>query len=93
MGIKAKAVELLIQYMYTGCIDFSLGNIIDLIWASDLLQLPEIKEQGLDKLEEHIDFCVSTKILENVTIFNRNLIFSRLTLIYAKLAQFSLGPS
>ena len=59
LGIKAKAVELLIQYMYTGCIDFSLGNIIDLIWASDLLQLPEIKEQGLDKLEEHIDFCVS----------------------------------
>ena len=67
MGIKAKAVELLIQYMYTGCIDFSLGNIIDLIWASDLLQLPEIKEQGLDKLEEHIDFCVSTKVFEIIT--------------------------
>ena len=68
LGIKAKAVELLIQYMYTGCIDFSLGNIIDLIWASDLLQLPEIKEQGLDKLEEHIDFCVSIEIVGQVII-------------------------
>ena len=63
LGIKAKAVELLIHYMYSGCIDFALGNIIDLIWASDLLQLPEIKEQGLDKLEEHIDFSVSTLVV------------------------------
>ena len=60
LGIKASAVEQLIEYMYTGYMDFELGNIIDLIWASDLFQLPEIKEQGLDKLEQHIDFLVST---------------------------------
>ena len=59
LGIKAKAVGQLIDYMYTGCLDFSQGNIIDLIWAADLLQLPDIKEQGLDKLERIIDFSVS----------------------------------
>ena len=59
LGIKGSAVEQLIEYMYTGYMDFELGNIIDLIWASDLFQLPEIKEQGLDKLEQHIDFLVS----------------------------------
>ena len=79
LGIKAKAVELLIQYMYTGCIDFSLGNIIDLIWASDLLQLPEIKEQGLDKLEEHIDFCVSKVYYStNFQAFHKIFYFSDL---------------
>lgn len=59
LGIKAKAVEQLIHYMYTGCLDFDGGNIIDLIWAADLLQLPDIKDQGLDKLEEIIDFSVN----------------------------------
>lgn len=60
LGIKARAMEQLIHYMYTGCLDLSQGNIIDLIWASDLLQLPDIKEQSLDKLEEMIDFSVSS---------------------------------
>ena len=63
VGIKAKAVGLLIDYMYTGCLDLSDNNIIDLIWASDLLQLTEVKQQGLNKLEENINFSVSKYVL------------------------------
>ena len=59
IGIKAQAVGILIDYMYSGYIDMSQGEIIDIIWAADLLQLPDIKEQGLDRLEDFIDFTVS----------------------------------
>lgn len=59
LGIKAKAVEQLIKYIYTGCLDFD-DNTIDIIWAADLFQLSDVKEQGLDRLEDYIDFSVSS---------------------------------
>ena len=58
VGIKAKAVGQLIDYMYTGCLDLLEDNTIDLIWAADLLRLTDVKQQGLNKLEELIDFSV-----------------------------------
>ena len=59
-GIKSKAIGQLIDYMYTGCLDLSENNVIDIIWAADMLQLTEVKQQGLNKLEEIINFSVST---------------------------------
>ncbi len=72
LGIKAKAVEQLIHYMYTGSLDWAQACIIDLIWAADLLQLPDIKEQGLDRLEEEIDFNVSTTKDESLFLIAKN---------------------
>ena len=67
VGIKAKAVGYLIDYMYTGCLDLSESNVVDLIWAADLIQLTEVKQQGLNKLEEIINFSVS--ILTKLIVF------------------------
>ena len=69
-GIKAKAVGYLIDYMYTGCLDLSESNVVDLIWAADLIQLTEVKQQGLNKLEEIINFSVSiTKLIVLIDIY------------------------
>lgn len=58
LGIKATAVAKLIDYMYKGSLDLNESNNIELIWAADLLQLSDIKEQCLDRLEQCIDFDV-----------------------------------
>ena len=69
LGIKAKAVGQLIDYIYTGCLEFDGDNTIDIIWAADLFQLPSVKEQGLERLEDLIDFSVS-KIREIALIIS-----------------------
>ena len=75
-GIKAKAVGYLIDYMYTGCLDLSESNVVDLIWAADLIQLTEVKQQGLNKLEEIINFSVSiTKLIVLIDIYIIHRVF------------------
>ena len=36
LGIKAKAVGQLIDYIYTGCLEFDGDNTIDIIWAASV---------------------------------------------------------
>ncbi len=71
LGIKATAVGQLIDYMYTGVLDLSFKNVVDIIWAADLLQLPDVKDQALSSLEDRINFETYLDIGEVGNVFNR----------------------
>ena len=47
LGIRAEAVEELIKYVYTGHVEITGQNVIDLIRAADLLELAEVKNETL----------------------------------------------
>lgn len=70
LGIRADAVEQLISYMYSGRVDISHQNVIDLIRAADLMELAEIKNETLKVIEEHISFDTYLDIRDVGNVFN-----------------------
>ncbi|TRY74577.1 hypothetical protein TCAL_04599 [Tigriopus californicus] len=70
LGIKAEAVEQLIQYIYSGQVQISHLNVIDLIRAADLFGLSAVKNQTLKVIEEHITFDTYLDIREVGSVFN-----------------------
>ena len=59
LGIKAEAVESLIEYMYTGKISLTQSNAVDIIKASDMFELTAVKNTTLKFIEDYISFDVS----------------------------------
>lgn len=70
LGIKADAVEQLIIYVYTGHVEISHHNVIDLIRAADLLELTEVKHETLNVIAEHINLETYLDIREVSIVFN-----------------------
>ncbi len=70
LGIKADAVEELINYVYSGHLEITHHNVIDLIRAADLLELTEVKNQTLKVIEEHITFDTYLDIREVGNVFS-----------------------
>ncbi len=65
LGLKAYAVQQLVDYMYTGRIDISDGNAFDLIRAADMLQMFDVRTETLRVLEDRVslDTCVDIRAL------------------------------
>ncbi len=70
LGIRADAVEQLINYVYTGKVEISHHNVIDLIRAADLLELAEIKNKTLGVIERHISFDTYLDIRDVGNVFD-----------------------
>jgi hypothetical protein len=70
LGIKADAVEQLIIYVYTGHVEISHHNVIDLIRAADLLELSEVKHETLNVIAEYINLETYLDIREVSIVFS-----------------------
>jgi hypothetical protein len=70
LGIRADAVGQLVGYVYTGRVDISHHNVIDLIRAADLLELAEIKNKTLSVIEKHINFDTYLDIRDVGNVFD-----------------------
>ena len=94
LGIKAHAVEQLIKYIYTGSLQFDVNCAIDIIWAADLFQLSDVKEQGLDNLEECVNFQTYLEICEVATYFARPRLINAVNrFLRSNFEEFSNSPT
>lgn len=72
--VNGKAVEMLVQYAYTGTIDISKDNVNDLIRAANLLCIDSVTDACCMYLEKNltIDSCLETHCL-SISLDQRSL--------------------
>jgi len=89
LGIKAEAVESLIEYMYTGKIALTQSNAVDIIKASDLFELTAVKSTTLKFIEDYISFETYVDIQEVGSLFNcQRLLMAVDKFIHKNFSQF-----
>jgi len=62
-NLNSKAVESVINFIYTSSIDFSMENVYDIIHVADFMQIAELRNVGEACLQENIDGSNAIKIL------------------------------
>ncbi|CAK8683098.1 unnamed protein product [Clavelina lepadiformis] len=70
LGVTANAMKLIIEFIYTGHIEINKNNVCDLLSASNMMQIGDVKEFCLEFLEDSISIETCLAVLQLADLYD-----------------------